>query len=160
MPSPGQRRQSIPQSQEFGDIHVWQTELHLWLTSLVESPIGQWRCVQIDGHVGSCSCDALKLWRGLTEERLDHNQKGQNGHPSYEQVQLKMISSSFQLAVDMLNNLVMAGAMLCEVDLADMPSGLLDLDISSDPNINKTSSSVQVGMMDIVQDQFQGGHQE
>ena len=61
-----------------------------------------------------------------------------------------MISSSFQLAVDMLNNLVMAGAMLCEVDLADMPSGLLDLDISSDPNINKTSSSVQVGMMDIV----------
>jgi len=61
-----------------------------------------------------------------------------------------MISSSFQLAVDMLNNLVMTEAMLCEVDLAAMPSGLLDMDISSDPNINKTSSSVQVGMMDIV----------
>jgi len=50
----------------------------------------------------------------------------------------------------MLNNLVMTEAMLCEVDLAAMPSGLLDMDISSDPNINKTSSSVQVGMMDIV----------
>jgi len=53
---------------------------------------------------------------------------------------------SLPLAIDMLNNLVMAGAMLWEVDfniLADMPSGPFDLETSSDPNINNTSSSVQ-----------------
>ena len=40
----------------------------------------------------------------------------------------------------------MTGAMLWEVDfniLADMPSGPFDLETSSDPNINNTSSSVQ-----------------
>ena len=81
---------------------------------------------------------------------------------------------SLPLAIDMLNNLVMTGAMLWEVDfnmlkstsnsnmqyailaaicnpcsnmqyaiLADMPSGPFDLETSSDPNINNTSSSVQ-----------------
>ena len=53
---------------------------------------------------------------------------------------------SLPLAIDMLNNLVMAGAVLWEVDfniLADMPSGPFDLETSSDPNINNTSSSVQ-----------------
>ena len=60
---------------------------------------------------------------------------------------------SLPLAIDMLNNLVMAGAVLWEVDfniLADMPSGLFDLETSSDPNINNTFSSVRVGMMDIL----------
>ena len=50
-------------------IHVWQMELHLWLTCLVESPIGWWRWVSVQVQV----CDALKLWRGLAEERLDGN---------------------------------------------------------------------------------------
>ena len=53
---------------------------------------------------------------------------------------------SFPLAIDMLNSLVMAGAMLYEVDfniLADIPSGPFDLETSREPNINSTSSSVQ-----------------
>ena len=57
-----------------------------------------------------------------------------------------MTSDSLPLAIDMLNNLVMAGAVLWEVDfniLADMPSGPFDLETSSDPNINNTSSFVQ-----------------
>ena len=46
----------------------------------------------------------------------------------------------------MLNSLVMAGAMLYEVDfniLADIPSGPFDLETSREPNINSISSSVQ-----------------
>ena len=45
---------------------------------------------------------------------------------------------SFPLAIDILNSLVVAGAMLCEVDLsilADVPSGPFDLETSNDPNI-------------------------
>ena len=48
---------------------------------------------QLYGHTVGCSCDALKLWRRLAEERLDGSQKGQNGHLSLEWVQLEMIST-------------------------------------------------------------------
>ena len=50
---------------------------------------------------------------------------------------------SFPLAIDMLNSLVMAGAMLCDDlnILADIPSGPFDLETSSEPNSNSTSSS-------------------
>ena len=74
---------------------------------------------------------------------------GQNGHLSLEWVPLKMISNLlvvFHLQLDVLNSLVMAGAMLCDVDfniLADIPSGPFDLETSSEPSSNSTSSSVQ-----------------
>ena len=48
---------------------------------------------------------------------------------------------SFPLAIDMLNSLVMAGAMLCDVDfniLADIPSRPFDLETSSEPSSNNT----------------------
>jgi len=48
-------------------IHVWQTEMYLWLTCLAESPIGWWRWMSAQ------VCDALNLWGGLAEERLDGN---------------------------------------------------------------------------------------
>ena len=52
---------------------------------------------------------------------------------------------SFPLAIDMLNSLVMAGAMLCDVDfnILDIPSRPFDLETSSEPSSNSTSSSVQ-----------------
>ena len=85
----------------------------------------------------------------MAEERLDGNLMGQNGHLSLEWVPLKMFPifwGNFPLGIDMLNNLIMAGAMLCEVDLsilANILSRPFHLETSSDPNINSTSSSVQ-----------------
>ena len=44
---------------------------------------------QVDGHKVGCSCDILKLWRGLEEEKLGDNLTGQSGHLSLEWVPLK-----------------------------------------------------------------------
>ena len=112
-----------------------------------------------------CSYDTLKLWRGLAEERLDDNYKGQNGHLSLEWVQVEMISNplgSLRLAIDINNvvNLVMAVAMLCKVVfdiLADMPSGPFNQVILT---LTIPLLLYRVGIIDIVKDQFQGGHQE
>ena len=52
---------------------------------------------------------------------------------------------SFPLAIDMLNSLVQwLGQCYCYGNiLADIPSGPLDFETSSEPNINSTSASVQ-----------------
>jgi len=69
---------------------------------------------------------------------------------------------SLPLAIDINNvvKLVMAGAMLCKVDfniLADMPSGPFNQVILT---LTIPLLLYRVGMIDIVKDQFQGGHQE
>ena len=74
-------------------------------------------------HKAGCSCDVLKLWRGLAEEKLDNILQ-----------QVRMITfrlngctrndfqSIFSTCIDMLNSLVVVGAvMMCGVDLNIFP---------------------------------------
>ena len=93
------------------------------------------------------------MWRSKTLERTGRREigwlfDGSEWSPFFGMGATKddfQSVGSFPLAIDMLNSLVMAGAMLYEVDfniLADIPSGPFDLETSREPNINSTSSSV------------------